>query len=55
MKFPPSGRFSGDLNGGNGIESQKVVVWPSNFTRSWGGFSGLCLHLSFDLNRPSAC
>ena len=27
MKFPHSGRFVGDLNGGNGMEYQGVVRW----------------------------
>ena len=28
------GSFGGDLNGGNGMECQGVVVWPCNFIRS---------------------
>ena len=34
MKFPHFGRFGGDLNGGNDMECQGVVVWPYNLIRS---------------------
>jgi hypothetical protein len=37
VKFPHFGRFSRDLNGGNGMECQGVVGWPCKFNRSWIG------------------
>jgi hypothetical protein len=36
VKFPHFGRFGGDLNRGDGMECQGVVVWPCNFIRSQG-------------------
>jgi hypothetical protein len=50
VKFLTSGKFGGDLNGGNAMERQGVVGWQCNFNLSWRGPIRSCLRCSFDQN-----